>query len=117
MCRCDLYASCSKFFVNILIRDNRDLTVSQRQFQHLADQIFVSLIIRIYCNCSISKQCFRTGGCDLYKSAFLSYDRIIDVPEKSVLILMLYLCIRNGSLAYRTPVDDSGTFVNISFLI
>ena len=117
MCRCNFYTSCSKFFVNILIRNNRDLTVSQRQFQHFADQIFVSFIIRIDCNCSISEKCFRTCSCDLYKSAFLTYDRIINVPEKSVLILMFYLCIRDGSLAYRTPVDDSGTFVNISFLI
>ena len=93
MCRCDLNASCSEFLVNIFICDNRDLTVSQRQFQHLADQVFVSFILRVYCNCSISKKCFRTGSCNLYKSSLFSHDRVIDVPEKSVLILMLYFCI------------------------
>ena len=30
---------------------------------------------------------------------------------------MYNLRVRNRSLAYRTPVDDPGTFVNISFLI
>ncbi len=39
------------------------------------------------------------------------------MPEKSVLILMLNLCIRNRSLAYRTPVDDPGAFVDIAFFI
>ena len=117
MCRCDLNAACSEFFVNVLICDNRDLTVSQRQFQHLADQILVSLILRVYCYCGITEQCFRTCSCDLYESSFFTYDRVVDVPEKSVLVLMLNFCIRDGSLAYRTPVDDPGTFVNVTFLI
>ena len=117
VCRCDLNATCSEFFVNVLICDNRDLTVRQRQFQHLADQILVSLILRVYCHCGITEQCFRTCGCDFYESSFFAYDRIVDVPEKSVLVLMLNFCIRDGSLAYRTPVDDPGAFVNVTFLV
>ena len=117
MCRCDLYTAGSEFFVNILISNYRDLSVCKRQLQHLANQILVSLIFRIYCNCSITQKCLRTCGCDLNETSFLSYDGIIDVPEKSVLVLMHNLCIRNRGLAYRTPVDDPGAFVDISFLI
>ena len=117
MSRCDLYASCSKFFINILISDNRDFSVCQRKFKHLANKIFVTLIFRIYGNSSITQQSFRTCSCDFYETAFFSYDRVIDMPEKSVLILMLNFRIRDRSLAYRTPVDDSGTFVNIAFFI
>ena len=117
MCRCDLNAARSEFFIYIFVSDHRDLTVSKRQFQHLADQIFISLIFRVYCNCSISEKCLRTGSCDLYETSFFSCDRIIDVPEKSILILMLNFCVRNRSLAYRTPVDDSGAFVDISFFV
>jgi len=30
---------------------------------------------------------------------------------------MLNFCVRKGSLTYRTPVDDSGTFVDKSFFV
>jgi hypothetical protein len=39
------------------------------------------------------------------------------MPEMSFLLYMLYLCVRNGCLTYRTPVDDPGTFVDISLFI
>ena len=117
MCRCDLYAACSEFFVYIFVCDHRDLSVCKRQLQHFADDVFVSFVIRVNCYCSITEKCLRTCCGDFYKSSFFSYNRIINVPEKSILILMLNFCIRNGSLAYRTPVDNSGTFVDISFFI
>ena len=117
MGRCDLYTSCSEFFVYIFIGDHRNLSVCERKLQHLADEILVALIFRIYGNSSITQQGFRTCSCNLYETSLFPYDRVINVPEKSVLILMLNLCIRDGSLAYRTPVDDSGTFIDIAFFI
>ena len=117
MGRCNLYTSCSEFLVYIFIGNHRDFSVCERKLQHLADKIFVTLILRVYGNSSITQQSFRTSSCDLYETSLFSYDRVINVPEKSVLILMLNLCIRDGSLAYRTPVDNSGTFVDIAFFI
>ena len=110
VCRCNLNAACSEFLVNILIGNNRDLSVCKRKFQHLAYKVFISLILRVYSNCCIAEKCLRTCGCDLNETSFLTYDRIIDVPEKSVLVLMYNLRVRNRSLAYRTPVDDPGTY-------
>ena len=117
MSRRDLYTSCSEFFVYIFISDHRNLSVCQRKFQHLADEIFVTLIFRVYSNSSITQQSLRTCSCDLYETSLFPYDRVIDVPEISVLVFMLNFCIRDGSLAYRTPVDNSGTFVDVAFFI
>ena len=39
------------------------------------------------------------------------------MPEKSVLILVFHLGVGNRRLAYRTPVDDPGALVDISFFI
>ena len=39
------------------------------------------------------------------------------MPEKSVLFLMLYFRIRQRSLADRTPVDDTGSFIDVTFFI
>ena len=88
----NLYNACSEVHFYIVIGNNRNFPMYQRQNQSLANQMLIPFIIRVDCNGSIAQQGFRTGGCDLYKSAFLTYDRIINVPEKSVLILMLYLC-------------------------
>ena len=117
VCRCDLNAACSEFLVNILIGNNRDLSVCKRKLQHLSYKVFISFILRVYSNCCIAEKCLRTSGRDLNKTSFLTYDGIIDVPEKSVLVFMHNLCIRNRGLAYRTPVDDPGAFVDIAFLI
>jgi hypothetical protein len=39
------------------------------------------------------------------------------MPEKSILFFMLNFRIGNGSLTYRTPVDNTGTFINPALLI
>ena len=65
-----------------------------------------------YTYSSITKHSLRTCCCDLNETAFLTNNRIIDVPEKSILVLMLNLCIRDRSLTNRTPVNDTATFVD-----
>ena len=117
MCRCNLHAARSELLIYVCIRNNRNFTVGERQLQHFSDQMLISLIIRVDCHRGIAKQRLRTCRCDLHKFPFFSNDRIIDVPEESVLIHMLYLSIRNRCLADRTPVDDAGTFVDIAFFI
>ena len=117
VCRCDLYTAGSKIFIYILISNHRNLTVREWQLQHLTNDILVSLVLWIYCNGCITEQCLRTCGCDLYESSFLANNRIIDVPEEAILLLMYNLCIGNGCLTNRTPVYDTGTSVHISFFI
>ena len=92
MCRCDLNSTCSEFFIYIIIRNDWDLTIYKRKDCHLSYDIFVSLIIRVNGDRCISKQCLRTCCCNL-KETVCSGDRVLNVPEVSVLILMLYLCV------------------------
>ena len=89
MRRCDLHAARSEFHVDVLIRDHRDLSAREREQEHLADDICIALIIGVDRDCGIPKHCLRTRCRNLDKSSFLSDNRIIDVPEESVLILML----------------------------
>ena len=92
MCRCDLNSTCSEFFVYIIVCNDRNLTIYKRKDCHLSYDIFVSLIIRVNGDCCISKQCLRTCCCNL-KETVCSGDRVLNMPEVSVLILMLYLCV------------------------
>ena len=116
VCRCNLNRTCSKFFIYIVICYNRNLFVNQRQNYILSYQLFIALIIRMYCDRSISKHCLRTGCCDL-NTFICSNDRIVNMPEMSCLILVFYLCIRNRCLTYRTPVDNSWALINISLFV
>ena len=54
MGRCDLNTAGTKLLVYILICNNRDLAVGLRQFQHLSNNVLVTVIIRINSNCSIT---------------------------------------------------------------
>ena len=117
VCRCDFYASGSELFVYVSICDNRDLTVGQRKLQHFSYNICISFILRIDSYGSIAEQSLRTGRCDFYEAAFFSNYRVVDVPEVACLLLIFNLCIGDGSLAYRAPVDDAASFVDPSFFI
>ena len=117
VCRCNFNASGSELFVYVSICDNRDLTVGQRKLQHFSYDICISFILRVDSHCGISEQSLRTGGCDLYETAFLANYRVVNVPEMACLLLIFNLCIRNGGLAYRTPVDDAASLVDPAFFI
>ena len=53
--RCNLNRSGSKFLVYIVICDNRNLPVCQRQLTGLSYNRFISLVIRVYGDCRISR--------------------------------------------------------------
>ena len=117
MSRCNLHTAGTKLFIYIFISNDRNLFIYDRKQQCLSDNILISLIFRVYSNCRISQHSLRTGRSDLYETAFLSDDRIFDVPEMSGLLHMLNFRIRDRCLTYRAPVDDTGTFVDISFFV
>ena len=94
MGRCNLNRTGSKGHIRMLISDNRDRPVGKRKLYHLADQILVTGILRIYCHCCISKKRFRSRGRNFNVSAFLTNNRILNMPEITILLLMDYLCIR-----------------------
>ena len=115
--RGDLHAAGTELLVNIFVRDHRDLTSGQREFQHLADQVLIALILRVHCHGGIAQHRLRTGGGDLHEAAFFSHDRVVDVPEEAVHIHVLHFRVTDGGLADRAPVDDAGALVDIALVV
>ena len=117
MCRCDLYTACSEFLIYIFICDDRNLSVCQRQasasYRRYPYNAHPSDLLQLPYHPAV----FPVWWLRSLQTSFFSNDRIIDMPEMSFLFFMLYLCVRNGCLTYRTPVDDPGTFVDISLFI
>ena len=116
MRRRDLHRACTELFIYIVIRHDGDLSVYQRQDHIFPNDVLVSLIIRVYRDGSIAQHRLRTCGRDL-KETVCPHDGILDMPEVSVLILVLHLGVRQGCLTLRAPVDDAGAFINVSLLI
>ena len=114
--RRDLHRSGSELLIHIVVRHNGDLPVSQGEQTFFAHKVFVALVIRMYRDGCVSQHGLRTCGRDL-QVIVSSHDGILDVPEMSLLLLMLYLRVGEGCLAHRAPVDDPGAFIDIAFLI
>ena len=114
--RCDLHGTGSEFFVYIVVRHNGDLPVCQRKQTFLSYDVFVSLVIRMHSDGCISQHGLRTGSRDL-QIVICPYNGVLDVPEMSILLLVLHFRVGEGCLTYRTPVDDPGSFIDIAFLI
>ncbi len=113
---CNLYGTGSEFFIYIVICHNRDLSSHQWKNYILSYDIFVSFILRMYRNSRISQESFRSCSCNL-KEIIRSYHRILNVPEESILFLVFNFRVRQRSLTNRTPVNDSGPFINKSFFM
>ena len=116
MCRCDLYNTCTKLHIYIIICDDRDLTVYDRQIQHLAYHIFITIILRIDCYGCITEKCLRTCGCQINISGTVC-GLITQMPKMTCLILIFYLCIRNRSQTMRTPVDNTLSTIDQSLVV
>ena len=116
MSRRDLHRSGPEFLVYIVVCHNGDFPVHQGKHHMLADDVLVPLILRVYRDSRIAQHGLRTGRGNLQK-ILRSYNRVLDMPEMSALLLMLHLGIGQGGLADRTPIDDPGSLVDISLFI
>ena len=107
----------TEFHIYISVCHHRNFPVYNGKHQFLSDNVFISVILRVYRNSSITQHGFRSGCCKLYKScgahtAVILDHRILDMPEMSCLFRILNLCIGNRSVTYRTPVDDTASLVD-----
>ena len=93
MSRRDLNSTGTKLQVNIAVSNDRDLTVSQRQLQHFADQMPITRIFRIYRNGSIAQHRLRTGSGNSQIGISFTHNRITDIPQIAGIIFMFHLNI------------------------
>ena len=112
MSRCNLNNTCTEFHINIFIGYNRDFSVDKRKHYLLANDVLVSVIVRVYGNCSITKHCLRTCSCKFNISSRLPNDFVFHVPKMARLVLMNNFSVRNRSLTDRTPVNDTVSFID-----
>ena len=112
----DLYATRSLFGIGVLVTNDRNTASNQRKHAVTADKILVALVVGVYGNSRIAQKRFGTCCCNLKISAATD-ERILNVPEVSLLLLIGNLCVGNRRLAVRTPVDNTLTAVDKSLVV
>ena len=118
----DLDDAGTEFPVDILVGDDRDLSVHERKPHIAADQVFIAVIFGMNGDGRITQHGLGTGGgklkeCGLGDLSVLLDQGILDVPEMARLLLVLHFRVGNRGVAHRAPVDDPASLVDPPFLM
>ena len=92
--------------VGVFVADDGDLLVQQRQDDMAAVQVRIAGVLTVDSDGGIAQHGLRAGGGQLQHLAGL-LDRVEQVPEAAVLLLILDLSVRDGGVAVRAPVDHA----------
>lgn len=113
---CHFYHSSSKIHFYIAISYDRHFSSCQRNNNLFADEMLISAIIRMNCDSSISKECFRPR-CSKDKALISSDNWIFDFSEVSLLIEHLYFIISKCSSTARTSIDHIFSLIDESIIV
>ena len=110
------YHSSSKIHFYIAISYDRHFSSCQRNDNLFADEMLISAIIRMNCDSSISKECFRPR-CSKNETLISSDNRIFDFSEISLLIKHFYFIISKSGSTARTSIDHIFSLIDESIIV
>ena len=114
--RGDLHDAGALFHVGVLVADDGDLLVEQRQNHMAAMQMGIAGVRRVDGHGGVAQHGLGTGGGQLqHLAGFL--DLVQQVPEAAVLFLVFHLGVRNGGVAVGAPVDHPVAAVDQALVI
>ncbi len=111
MSRGDLQAPCPELHVNILIEDERNLTVGHGYNDLLPLHACITFIIRVGAYSRITKDGLRPGGCH-HDIIVLTNYFVTHIIEFRLLFSVDNLFIRDSRERLRIPVDHSYSAVD-----
>ena len=114
--RRNLDAAGAELHVNVLVAEDRDLAVHDREDAGLADEMLVALVVRVDRDAGIAHEGLRTGGRN-DQIARAVCERVADVPQLARLGLVLNLGVGKRGRAVRTPVDDAVALVDQALVV
>jgi len=90
---------------HVVVGDDGDLLVDERQDHHFPDDVLVARVVGVDGHGRVSQHRLRArgGDADLPRAVGIG---VADVPEVALLLLELDLEIRDGRVAPGAPVDD-----------
>ncbi len=108
--------------VHVGVGDHGNHPVHQGQHHALSNQMAVSFILGMDGYGGIAQHGLRTGGGKGQEPggagrSVLLHHRVLDMPQMSGLFLVYHLCVGDGGIADRAPVDDAGPLVDIALFV
>ncbi len=116
MCRGHFEASCTKFYIHVVILDDRYLPVDEGHYHFLATKVLVLGVVGIYAHGSISHDGFRSCSSH-YGIRILAYHFISEVIQLAVFLLIYYLYVAQSGFGFGVPVHHALASVDKSFVI
>ena len=113
--RCNLDAAGAKIRIDIVVANNGNIPVRQRQANGLADQVAIARVLRVNRDSSIAEHGFRSSGRDNQMTRAIA-ERIAEVPHVAGFFTVLHFEIGNGGVKLRVPVNQSLTAIDQSFI-
>ena len=114
--RGDLHDTGALGHIGVLVADDGNLLVQQGQHHMAAVEMGVPGVLAVDGHSGIAQHGLRAGGGQLQHLAGL-LDRVQQVPEAAVLLLVLHLGIRDGGVAVRAPVDHAVAAVDQALVV
>ena len=114
--RCDLNNAGALFHVGMLVADDRDLLVEQRKDNMAAVEVLITLVLAVDRYGGVTEHCLGTGRGDFEHFARFLYG-IENVPEVTLLFLVLDFSVGDRGVAVRTPVYHAVAAVDLAVLV
>ncbi len=112
----DLDAAAAEVWIDVVVGDDRDHTACQRQGDLFADQVLVTLVVRVYGHRGVAEHGLRTGGGDDDVAAAVG-EWVFEVPHVAVFFLRDDLEVGDGGVQYGVPVDQALAAVDQAFFV
>ncbi len=94
------------------IADNRNLAGGQGETNRFSDQVAITRVFRMHGDSCVPQHGLGPGRRHGQKSRWIVSQRIMNMIELSLHVLVLDLNIREGSQAARTPINQAFTAVD-----
>ena len=116
MCRRDLHAAGTEGRIHVIVGDDRHAPADNRQYDLLAHQLPVSIVVRVHSNSSIAQHGLRPRCCD-HEVPFARGERVTKVPQVSVFFLLQHFEVGKRRVQNRVPVDQPLAAVDQALLM
>ena len=120
--RGDFHATGAERWVAVVVGDDRDAAPDQRQFDELADQGLVALVVGVNRNGGVAQHGFRAGGGDDQVVVALGgfgavSQRVLEVPQEALFVVVFHFEVRNRGVQLGVPVDQAFATVDQAILV
>ena len=119
MCRRDFHEASAVVCIDVPVGEDRNLAVHDRKHHGLADKLLLLGVLRRHGNARIAEHRLRTGRCDrdVLDAIHRLGQRITEVPQMALLVLVLCLVVGDGGTAGGAPVHDALAAVDEAIVV